>query len=137
MARPSIAALKVLARKIAEEINNNNYRKSIPFEKLPLDLQKLVSQMNIIDLKTRNLEEERKEVYNKLNKCYKKHSIFQDYYMDQFGRRDYDKKAYYKKDVFIANAPSHKVYEELLLLTNFTDKDLDSIKKEIVAKFTK
>lgn len=137
MTKPSIAALKVLANKIAEEINRKNAKKDIPFEKLPLELQKTISQINIIREKIKNLKEEENLLFEKLRKSYNKHSIYKDYYIEENGHKNYNKMAYYKKAALPKYVSSTNVYEELLLLTNFTNRDIESIKKEIIAKFAK
>lgn len=137
MAKPSIAALKVLAGKIAEEINRKSVKKDIPFEKLPLELQKTISQMNVIKEKAKNLREEEKLLFKKLEKSLVKHSLVEEFYIEENGHKNYNKKAYYKTDTCLKQISSINVYEELLLLTNFSNRDIESIKKEIIAKFTK
>jgi hypothetical protein len=119
MTKISKEALKILASRTANVINDNIRNKP-----LPKNVSDLIKKSDVINSKIQKLQKENSEI------------------LDEITKLGYTKNYVSSKQKYVFTNKNDKlvshltIYEDIVLLNEFNKKDLPEIEKELIAKYS-
>lgn len=125
MARITLKALKILAERIAKTVREEKAKEKTKIV-LPRKVQKLLDERNVLNERIKHINSEINIVNQKVSDLGYTMSWKIDHY-----------EVVPKNNVVLYINYEKEIFEELVLINEFSDKEISEIEKEIVAKYIK